>query len=209
MSDRNDEPVNTARRRILRRATTIVGGIGVVAAAVPFIASMEPDAAAQAASGPVDVDISKIEPGQLITVLWRSRPVWVLRRTEKQLAELPKLSDRCTDPNSEVPQQLPECANVPRSIKPTYYVAVAICTHLGCVPTYRPQIHPPDLGSNWEGGFFCPCHGSRYDLAGRVFKGSPAPYNLPVPPYYYVSDTVIRVGETRGGGHQHWTPKTW
>ena len=204
-----EKEVDMGRRRMLVGATSIVGGIGIIGAAVPFVESMEPDAAAKAASVPVNVDVSKIEPGQLLTVLWRQRPVWILRRTDAQLKVLPTLNSRCKDPDSKEPQQLAECANVYRSIKPHLFVGVAICTHLGCVPLYRPQIHPDDLGPTWEGGFFCPCHGSRYDLSARVFHGSPAPLNLPVPPYYYISDTVIRIGETKGGKDQNWAPKTW
>jgi ubiquinol-cytochrome c reductase iron-sulfur subunit len=204
----NDE-VDLTRRRFLVAATTVVGGAFVGTAMVPFIESMEPSAAAVAAGAPVEVDISKIEPGALITVKWRSRPVWILDRTDKQLHELPKLDERLKDPHSDEPQQIASCKNGYRSLKPRHFVCVAICTHLGCVPTYRPDIAPLDLGPAWEGGFFCPCHGSRYDLAGRVFKGSPAPLNLPVPPYFYVNETTLRLGELKGGGDQNWRPETW
>jgi len=209
MTKQSKEGVDPTRRRFLVATTTVIGGALVGTALVPFIESMEPSAAAVAAGAPVDVDISKIEPGALITVRWRSRPVWVLNRTDKQLGELPKLDPRLKDPDSKQPQQIPACANGHRSLKPQYFVCVAICTHLGCVPTYRPEIAPPDLGPKWEGGFFCPCHGSRYDLAGRVFDGSPAPLNLPVPPHFYVDETTLRVGELEGGGDQNWQPATW
>ena len=210
MSESTQEnTVDTNRRRFLVATTSVVGGVGVVATAIPFFSSMWPSAATQAAGAPISVDISKLEPSQLITVSWRSRPIWILRRTEKQLATLEEIEPRLRDPDSDVAQQLPVCKNRHRSIKPEHFVAVAICTHLGCVPSYRPDIAPPDLGPKWEGGFFCPCHGSHYDLAARVYKDLPAPYNLPVPPYYYESDTVLRIGESEGGGDQNWSPVTW
>lgn len=204
-----ESPTDPNRRRFLVTATSVIGGAGIVAAAVPFVASMEPSARAVAAGAPITVDISKLESGQLITVKWRSRPVWILRRTKKQLAILPSLDARCKDPKSLQPQQLPSSQNEHRSLLPEYFVVVAICTHLGCVPTFRPDIAPPDLGSAWEGGFFCPCHGSRYDLAGRVFNGSPAPLNLPVMPYYFMDKTTVRIGETKSGAHANWHPETW
>lgn len=201
--------IDLKRRRFLIAASAVTGGTVVGAAVVPFISSMEPSAAAVAAGAPIEVDISKIKPGEMITVKWRARPIWVLHRTQAQLKELPKLDPRLKDPHSKQPQQIAACANGHRSLKPEYFVCVGICTHLGCIPNYRPQIAPPDLGPNWEGGFFCPCHGSRYDLAGRVLDGSPAPLNLPVPPHYYRNDTTIRVGELKGGGKQNWHPNTW
>jgi ubiquinol-cytochrome c reductase iron-sulfur subunit len=201
--------INLGRRRVLLGATSVVGTAALAAAAVPFIDSMNPSAAVQAAGAPVDIDVSKVEPGQLVTLSWRDRPVWVLHRTSDQLSVLPTLDPRLKDPSSKQPQQLPYCQNPSRAIKPPYLVAVAICTHLGCVPLYRPQIAPQDLGPNWKGGFLCPCHGSRYDLAGRVFDGSPAPLNLPAPPYYYVKDNVVRIGESKGGGDRDWTPEVW
>jgi ubiquinol-cytochrome c reductase iron-sulfur subunit len=204
-----DDDHDHSRRRFLVAATSVVGGAGLVAAAVPFVSYMEPSDRARAAGAPIQVDVSKLEPGQLITVQWRSRPIWVLHRTKDQLKVLPSLDSECKDPKSAEPQQLPVCQNGYRSERPEHFVAVAICTHLGCIPTYRPTIAPQDLGPSWKGGFFCPCHGSRYDLAGRVFHGSPAPLNLPVPPYYYVSDTVLRIGETGNGKDQNWHPQTW
>ena len=201
--------VNKSRRRFLVAATSVVGGAGMMAAALPFIFSMEPSAATLAAGGPVEIDISKLEHGQLLTVGWRSRPVWVLRRTKAQLKVLSAPNPELKDPDSDEPQQLPQYRNSYRSIKPEYFVAIGICTHLGCIPTYRPQIAPADLGPDWKGGFFCPCHGSRYDLSGRVMAGSPAPLNIPVPPYYYSSDTVVHVGELKNGSEQNWAPTTW
>ncbi len=193
----NEQGVDRSRRRFLTAATTVIGGIGAAYMAVPLIGSWEPSARAQAAGAPVEVDISKIEEGQQVTVEWRSKPVWIVRRTQAMLDTLPTLKSRLRDPNSLVETQQPTyCQNVYRSIKPEYLVAVGICTHLGCVPTYRPD--PGSLAVDWPGGFYCPCHGSQFDLSGRVFKGVPAPTNLEIPPYHYVSDTVILVGEDGG-----------
>ncbi len=203
------EHVDLRRRRFLTAATTVVGSVGIGALAVPFISSMEPSAAAQAAGAPVEVDVSKVEPGALITIKWRSRPVWILHRTPAQLKRLPELAPRLKDPQSEQAQQIPSCRNVHRSLKPEYWIAVGICTHLGCVPTFRPQVAPPDLGPTWPGGFLCACHGSRYDLAGRVFNGSPAPLNLPVPPHYYAQPGTVRIGELSDGSEQNWHPLGW
>ncbi len=191
----SNEGVDRSRRRFLTAATTVVGGVGAVFVAVPFVASMEPSAKAQAIGAPVEADISKLEPGQMMTIKWRGKPVWVIRRTKEVLDTLPTLDSRLRDPKSKVKSQQPAYAdNEYRSIKPEYLVLVGICTHLGCSPTYRPDVAPPDLGPDWKGGFFCPCHGSRFDLAGRVFQGVPAPVNLEVPPYSYLSDSRIIVG---------------
>jgi len=190
--------VNQGKRRFLLGASIVWGGIGTVAAAVPFAWSFWPSERAKAAGAPVEVDISKLEPGQQITVEWRGKVVWVIKRTPEMLASLPKLDNRVVDPKSEVDHQPKNCKNEDRSIKPEIFVAVGICTHLGCSPTYRPQVAPPDLGPEWLGGFFCPCHQSKFDLAGRVFKGVPAPTNLIVPPYKYLSDTRLRIGEETG-----------
>lgn len=187
--------VNQGKRRFLLGASIVWGGIGTVAAAVPFAWSLWPSERAKAAGAPVEVDISKLEPGQQITVEWRGKVVWVINRTPEMLATLPKMDSRVVDPKSEVDHQPKDCQNEDRSIKPEIFVAVGICTHLGCSPTYRPQVAPPDLGPDWLGGFFCPCHQSKFDLAGRVFKGVPAPTNLVVPVYKYLSDTRIRIGE--------------
>ena len=178
------EGVDLKRRRMLIAATSAVGAVGVGFAAVPFLASWNPSARAKAAGAPAEADISKLESGQLLRVKWRGKPVWIVRRTESNLADLASLDSELADPNSEQPQQPSYCQNPTRSIKPEYLVAVGICTHLGCSPTYRPDVAPEDLGPDWKGGFFCPCHGSRFDLAGRVFSGVPAPTNLVVPPHH-------------------------
>ena len=180
--------VDTSRRRFLTAAATVVGAVGTVAVLVPFVKSMQPSACAQAAGAPVEVDISKLEPGQKINVEWRGKPVWVVRRTPEMLANLKALDDQVADPASEAPQQPDYAKNENRSIKPEVLVLIGICTHLGCSPTYRPEVAPEDLGADWKGGFFCPCHGSKFDLAGRVYRGLPAPTNLIVPPHRYVGE---------------------
>ncbi len=187
-----------SRRRFLTAATTVVGAVGAAAVAVPFVTSMLPSDKAKAAGAPVEADISKVEPGQMIRVQWRGKPVWVVNRTEAMLTALPTLDDRLRDPASNESAQPEYTKNEVRAIKPEYLVLVGICTHLGCSPTYRPEVAPADLGEDWKGGFFCPCHGSRFDLAGRVYKGVPAPLNLEVPPHRYVSNTVIKIGEDQG-----------
>jgi ubiquinol-cytochrome c reductase iron-sulfur subunit len=186
------------RRRVLVIATSVVGAVGAGFAAVPFISSMNPSAKARAAGAPVEADISKLEPGAMLRVKWRGKPIWIVRRTPEMLEALPTLDPALTDPNSEVPQQPDYCKNPTRSIKPEYLVAVGLCTHLGCSPTFRPDVAPDDLGPDWKGGFFCPCHGSRFDLAGRVFKGVPAPTNLVIPIHTYLNDTTILVGQDQG-----------
>jgi ubiquinol-cytochrome c reductase iron-sulfur subunit len=193
--DINPDDIDHGRRRMLLAATTIMGGIGAAYVATPFILSMDPSAKAKAAGAPVEVDVSKLEPGQLLTVEWRGKPVWVLRRDEEILNNLKTLDDQLKDPHSDELSQQPHYAKNPnRSINPEYMVMVGICTHLGCSPTFRPELAPPDLGPGWKGGFFCPCHGSRYDLAGRVFVGVPAPSNLVVPPYHFVTGTRLMIG---------------
>jgi len=192
-----DDALDRGKRRFLVRATSYVGAVGVVCTATPFVMSLFPSERAKAAGAPVDVDIGKLEPGQQITVEWRGKVVWIINRTPTMLASLPKLDNRVADPKSEVDQQPKYCQNEDRSIKPEIFVAVGICTHLGCSPTYRPQVAPPDLGPDWLGGFFCPCHQSKFDLAGRVYKGVPAPRNLEIPPYMFLSDTSIRIGEDK------------
>lgn len=186
------------RRRFLTAATTVVGAVGAVYVAVPFVKSMLPSDKAKAAGAPVEADISKLEAGQMIRVQWRGKPVWVVDRTPEMLDTLPELRDKLRDPDSSESEQPSYATNPTRSIKPEYLVLVGICTHLGCSPSYRPEVAPADLGPDWKGGFFCPCHGSRFDLAGRVYQGVPAPLNLAVPPHRYVSDTVILVGEDEG-----------
>lgn len=188
-----DQAVDKSRRRLLI-GTSVVGGVGVAAAAVPFVMSFFPSARAKAAGAPIEVDISKIEPGQKIDVEWRGKVCWLVNRTQPMLDSLAKLDPKLADPNSNVPQQPANCKNPHRSIKDKMWVAVGICTHLGCSPTFRPEIAPADLGPDWLGGFFCPCHQSKFDLAGRVYKGVPAPTNLVIPPYKYMSDTKIVIG---------------
>ena len=189
------DAVDLGRRRFLTATATVVGGVGAAFVAVPFLKSWSPSERAQAAGAPVEADISKLEEGALMTVEWRGKPVWVLKRTEKMLTELPTLNDQLLDPRSEMASQQPKYAqNANRSINPQILVLVGICTHLGCSPTFRPDIAPADLGPAWKGGFFCPCHGSRFDLAGRVYKGVPAPSNLVVPSYRYLSDSRVLIG---------------
>jgi ubiquinol-cytochrome c reductase iron-sulfur subunit len=192
------QAVDKSRRRVLIAATSAVGAVGVGFALVPFISSMNPSAKARAAGAPVEADISKLEPGALLRVKWRGKPIWIVNRTPEMLATLASNDPMLVDPNSEVPQQPEYCKNPTRSIKPEYLVVIGICTHLGCSPTYRPDVAPDDLGPDWKGGWFCPCHGSRFDLAARVFKGSPAPTNLVIPPHTYLSDTTILVGADKG-----------
>ena len=188
--------VNQGKRRFLIGATSAVGGVGVVAAAMPFVMSFFPSERAKAAGAPVEVDIGKLEPGQKIDVAWRGQVVWIINRTPPMLASLPKLDPRLADPKSDSSQQPANAKNEHRSIKENVVVMIGICTHLGCSPTYRPEIAPADLGPDWLGGFFCPCHQSKFDLAGRVYSGVPAPTNLPVPPHKYVTDTRIIIGDS-------------
>lgn len=183
------------RRKMLIAATAGMGGIGLVATAVPFLESMAPSEAAKAAGAPVEVDVGQIEPGQLRTVEFRGKPVWVLHRTPAMLASLAQDLDLLADPASAEPQQPPYAANPTRSIKPALLVVTGICTHLGCVPTFRPEAAAADLGPDWPGGFYCPCHGSRFDLAGRVFRNVPAPRNLEVPRHGYRTDTIVLIGD--------------
>ncbi|MDX9951291.1 MAG: ubiquinol-cytochrome c reductase iron-sulfur subunit [Methylophilaceae bacterium] len=190
-----NQPVDQAKRRFLIAATSAVGGVAVAAMAVPFVSSMLPSARARAAGAAVEVDISKIEPGAMITVEWRGKPVWIVNLTDDMAKTLAGQEDKLTDPNLEVTSQQPDyCKNATRSIRPNLMVMEGICTHLGCSPS--PKLQPNgDMGDDWKGGFFCPCHGSKFDLAGRVFKGSPAPTNLVVPPHHYLSDNILLVGE--------------
>ena len=190
-----EDTVDNGKRRFLVGATSVVGGVGVVAAATPFVMSLFTSESAKAAGAPIEVDIGKIEPGQKIDIEWRGKVVWIINRTRPMLEALPKLAAKLADPNSTVPQQPAYCKNEHRSIKDSIWVAIGICTHLGCSPTFRPEAAPADLGPDWLGGFFCPCHQSKFDLAGRVFKGVPAPTNLVIPPHRYASDTRIVIGE--------------
>jgi ubiquinol-cytochrome c reductase iron-sulfur subunit len=186
--------VDHSKRRTLTIAAGAMGGVGAAFTAVPFVASMLPSAKAQAAGAPVEIDVSKLEPGQRLTVEWRGKPVWVIRRTKEMLEGMATLDSQLRDPTSELPQQPEYAENSTRSINKEYSVLVGICTHLGCSPTFRPEVAPADLGAEWKGGFFCPCHGSRFDLAGRVYQGVPAPKNLEVPRHKFLSDTLILVG---------------
>lgn len=190
----SNDGVNKGRRRFLVGATSVVGAVGAVGVATPFVASWNPSAKARAAGAPARADISKLELGQQMTVEWRGKPVWIIRRTPEMLEELGKNEDRLADPHSEEEQQPAYAQNRERSIKAEYAVVIGICTHLGCSPTFRPEIAPNDLGSDWVGGFFCPCHGSKFDLSGRVMRSQPAPKNLEVPPYSYIDDNTIIIG---------------
>ncbi len=188
------DEIDNRRRRFLTQTAAVVGAVGVGFAAAPFVASMNPSAKARASGAPVEVDIGKLEPGQLIRVMWRGKPVWVLRRTPEALATLAEVRDKLLDPESKDSEQPDYAANEVRSLKPEIFVAIGVCTHLGCSPTYRPDQRPADLGPEWLGGFFCPCHGSLFDLAGRVYKGVPAPKNLEIPPYRFLSDSLLFIG---------------
>lgn len=191
----NQEGVDTSKRQFLTSALSVVGAVGAGYLAVPFLSQMQPSAKAMAAGAPVEVDISKMEPGQLIRVAWRGKPVWILNRTPEVLTTLATLDSKLADPVSNESLQPDNSKNPVRSIKPEIFVAIGLCTHLGCSPTFRPEIAPADLGNDWKGGFFCPCHGSWFDLAGRVFRGVPAPTNLEIPPYRYETDNLIVIGE--------------
>ena len=185
-------------RRNLIVATSAVGGAASVGAAVPFVTSMWPSERAKALGAPVEVDIGKLEPGQIAIVEWRSQPVFIIRRTKEMLDSIKRSDDKVADPESEVEQQPEYAKNEFRSIKSEVAVIVGLCTHLGCSPKSRPQ-GADDMGGDWNGGFYCPCHGSKFDLAGRVYKGVPAPTNLKVPPHAYLSDTTILIGEDKKG----------
>ena len=193
----DNQQINQGRRRFLTLATGAAAGAAGAGVATPFILSFFPSEKAKAAGAPVEIDVSRIEPGQLITAEWQGKPIWVLNRTDAQQKELPALDGELADPKSEVDHQPAYAQSELRSIKPNIFVAIGICTHLGCSPTFRPDVAPADLGPQWKGGFFCPCHGSKFDLAGRVYKGVPAPTNLVVPPYKYLSDAVILVGDDK------------
>ena len=190
----SNDGVNAGRRRFLVAATSVVGAAGAVGAAVPFVGSWFPSAKAKAAGAPVRVNISKIEPGQQMVAEWRGQPVFIVRRTDEALANLDKLTDTVADPRSEASVQPAYVDPQVRSIKPEVLIVVGFCTHLGCAPSFRPEVAAAALGADWLGGYFCPCHGSKYDMAGRVYKGQPAPLNLPVPPHTYETDSVVIIG---------------
>lgn len=187
--------VDTSRRKMLTTGASAVGAVGVAVTLWPFVSTMGPSARALAAGAPVEVDLSKLEIGQKIQVEWRRKPVWIVRRSEQMLSSLQNTEDLVRDPNSETVSMQPAFAqNQTRSIKPEFLVLIGICTHLGCSPTFRPELAPADLGPKWEGGFYCPCHGSKFDISGRVYKDVPANKNLEVPPYAFVSENVIVIG---------------
>ncbi len=190
--------VDLGRRRFLGAATGVTSAVGIAFAAVPFLASWKPSARAQALGAPVEVDISKLDEGALLRVEWRGKPVWVLKRSPEMIERLSAADDMVRDPTSEQPQQPEYAANKLRSIKPEVLVVIGSCTHLGCSPAPRFDFGAEDLGADWPGGFFCACHGSKFDLAGRVWKGVPAPLNLVVPPHKYIDDTTVLVGEDEG-----------
>ncbi|HUL56108.1 MAG TPA: ubiquinol-cytochrome c reductase iron-sulfur subunit [Usitatibacter sp.] len=194
------DDVDEKRRRLLIIATGVASAAAGVGVAVPFAASWLPSARALAAGAPVEADVSRIEAGQQVTVEWRGKPVWLLRRTKEMLDLLPKHDAMLVDPDCTVPQQ-PSYIKAPtRSIKPELLVAVGVCTHLGCSPTLKKEIGAAsDMGAEWPGGYYCPCHNSRFDLSARVFKGSPAPTNIVIPPHHYVSDSVVLIGEDPKG----------
>ena len=190
------DQVDPKKRRLLAvGVTAAVGSVGAAAAAVPFALSMFPSARAKAAGAPVSFDLSKVEPGQQVTIEWRGKPIWVIRRTPEMVAQLAKNDALLADPGSADSKQPEFAKNATRSKKSDILVIAGVCTHLGCSPTYRKEIGAADLGGDWPGGFFCPCHQSKFDMSGRVFKGMPAPKNLEVPPYAFVSDTELLIGE--------------
>jgi len=199
MSDSDSNTVDHKRRRMLVAGTSAVGVVGTAAFAAPLLASWMPSARALNAGAPVEVNISKVEPGQLLRVIWQGKPVWIVNRSKETLADLASNEKLLADPESLVATQQPAYAqNEARSIKPDILVTVGICTHLGCSPTYVPDIGDDSMGAGWKGGFFCPCHGSSFDMAGRVFKNVPAPTNLVVPPHFYKSDELVLIGEDGG-----------
>ena len=194
------ESTGFTRRHFLTVATVVTGGAGAIATAVPFVASFKPSARAQALGAPVTVDISKLEPGAMTRVEWRGRAIFVVYRTEEMLSSLGKDAALLEDPDSEADDSVqPEYAKNPhRSLRPAFLVLEGVCTHLGCAPLPRFEVAPADLGADWPGGFYCPCHGSKFDMAGRVFAGVPAPANLPVPPYRFINDNTILIGSDTG-----------
>ena len=189
------DEIDKKRRCFIRLATSAVGGAGLIAASVPFISYWLPSSDTEAAAAPIKIDISSLKPRQQLTVPWRGMPVWIIYRDEEMLDSLSKLTGSLRDPLSEHDQQPAYCKNTNRSIKPQFFVAIGICTHLGCVPTYRPDV--ASVSSDWLGGFYCPCHGSKYDLAGRVYQNVPAPLNLKIPRHMYMSDTEILIGQDK------------
>jgi ubiquinol-cytochrome c reductase iron-sulfur subunit len=192
------ESTGFTRRHFLTVATVVTGGAGVIATAVPFVSSFKPSARAQALGAPIEVDVSKLEVGALLKIEWRGHPIYILHRSDEMIASLGKDTSLLRDPMSKDSEQPSYATNEHRSIKPAYLVLEGVCTHLGCAPMPRFEVAPADLGPQWPGGFLCPCHGSKFDLAGRVFAGVPAPTNLGVPPYRYINDNTILIGSDTG-----------
>ncbi len=192
------ESTGFTRRHFLTVATAVTGGVGAIATAVPFVASFRPSARAQALGAPVEVDVSKVELGALLKVEWRGHPIYIVHRTERMLESLKMDTSQLRDPDSKDSIQPQDAENEYRSVRPAFLVLEGVCTHLGCAPLPRFEVAPADLGPQWPGGFYCPCHGSRFDLAGRVFQGVPAPTNLTVPPYRFVNDSTILIGSDTG-----------
>ena len=189
-----DESINKGRRRFLTASTAVIGGAGLAITAIPFVETWLPSARAESAGAPVTIAIGKIEKGQMVRYGWRSQPVFVVNRTPEQLEWLPKQDPLLRDPKSNESEQPKYCQNATRSIKPEWMVLIGICTHLGCVPDYKGEVKPEPFDPNWKGGFYCPCHHSRYDIVARVYQGVPAPLNMVVPPYHFVDDTHIQIG---------------
>lgn len=196
-----NQGVNSSRRLFLTATTAVVGGAGAAVAAIPFLKTFKPSAKAEVAGAPVTQDISKLQPGQLLVLQWRGQPIWIVRRTPEMLEALPSLDGSLRDPKSENPEQQPDYArNEHRSLRPEVLVLVGTCTHLGCSPMFRPEMVAQPFDSDWKGGFYCPCHNSRFDLAGRVYVGVPAPTNLVVPPHRYLDDNRVQIGVNPEGG---------
>ena len=189
------DEVNVSRRRFLTNSANVVGAVGSVFVAVPFLSSWAPSEKAKAAGAPVAADVSKLEPGAMVIIEWRGKPVWIVNRTPEMLATLPEVANELRDPDSSESTQPPYVDAELRSIKPNLLIMEGICTHLGCSPKYYPEPGDANVGPDWAGGFFCPCHGSKFDFAGRVYTGVPAPQNMVIPPHKYLSDTNILIGE--------------
>ncbi len=201
MSDgASSDGVNSGRRNFLIGATSAVGTAGVVGLAIPYLGSWNPSAKARAAGAPIKIDVGKLDPGQILGPIpaWRDKPVFVVRRSQEMLDLLGQDDGRLADPTSERPMQPAYAKNPTRSLKPEYLVLIGLCTHLNCSPKFKPVIQPEAFDENWIGGFYCPCHGSKFDMAGRVYSGVPAPANLPVPPHHYESDNILVIGEDGG-----------
>ena len=196
--DNEDLATDKGRRLFLTAAATVAGGVGAAATAVPFISTMTPSARARAIGAPVEVDLSDIEPGGLKIEMWQGKPVWILRRSDESVEELASIDGSMADPNSDIAQQPGYAQNKHRSVDPEFLIVLGVCTHLGCSPKYVTKDAEHNLGDDWIGGFYCPCHGSRFDLAGRVFAGVPAPSNLIVPPHKYIDDTTVLIGDDSG-----------